>query len=38
MQVFKDHDDLRYALFSKAELHSHAEEGKAQVLAKVKFA
>ena len=37
-QVFKDRADLEYSLFSKAELYSHEEEGKAQVLAKGKFA
>lgn len=37
MQVFKDHADRKYILFSKAELYYH-EEGKAQVLAKGKLA
>lgn len=38
VQVFKDHTNLKYSWFSKAELYSYEEEGKAQVLAKGKFA
>lgn len=38
VQVFKGHADRKYLLFSKAELYSREEEGKAQVLAKGKFA
>lgn len=38
VKVFKDHADCKYLLFSKAELYSHEEEGKAQVLGKGKLA
>lgn len=38
MQVFKDHADHNCSLFSKAEIYSHEKEGKAQVLARGKFA